>query len=403
MINGPGANGIRFDGGNKGAGNRRGDVHHIVTLGNHRGMRLKGDYHEVYHVTAYDNSTWDIDLFAGKYGEPGDLNQGYHLNYTPGNRNSTLKNSIAESSLGCPTSDCWEHPEAYEGWTNPLDPFPLLSSGIWSGRALGLPLPQYELTDPWFKNLYAEDSSPIYANGYPHPTDRSQDYDFRPKKGSSLIDAGVVIPGINDGQDLQFNWPPSYAGQNRKYVGEAPDIGAYEYGDSVYWIPGYRYPYPSFPIPRNNATNVIPDYSVVWNYPYKKDYSVTEATVTINGPGVNRTETFQYPNNVFFQSFQPSGIYTWTVSVDGTSGGTWSFQVDSNIYPMNDRSIDITQNEIILSTKQKYLEVYKNNVTFLRFEVPSSVDGSWNIDLNLFVKDIENFDGGIIIANLYHG
>ena len=397
MINGPGANGMRFDGGKTGAGNRRGDVHHIVTLGNHRGMRLKGDYHEVYHVTAYDNWMWDIDLFTGKYGEPGDLNQGYNLHYTPGNRNSTLKNSIAESSLGCPTSDCWENPEAGDSWTNPLDPIPLLSSGIWSGRSLGSPLPHYELTDPWFKNLYAEDSSPIYADGYPHPTDRSQDYDFRPKKGSSLIDAGVVIPGINDGQDLQFNWPPSYPGQNRKYVGEAPDIGAYEYGDSVYWIPGYRYPYPSFPIPRNNATNVIPDYSVVWNYPYKKDYSGTEATVTINGPGVNRTETFQYPNNVFFQSFQPSGIYTWTVSVDGISGGTWSFQVDSNIYPMNDRSIDITESEIILSTKQKYLEVYKNNVTFLRFDIPPSVDGSWNTDLNLFVRDIQNLDGGIVI------
>ena len=75
---------------------------------------------------------------------------------------------------------------------------------------------------------------------YPRPTDRSQDYDFRPRKGSSLIDAGEVIPGINDGQNLQFNWPPSYTGQNRKYVGDAPDIGAYEYGDSVYWIPGYR-------------------------------------------------------------------------------------------------------------------------------------------------------------------
>ena len=45
-------------------------------------------------------------------------------------------------------------------------------------------------------------------------------------------------------------------------MGEAPDIGAYEYGDSVYWIPGYRYPHPSFPIPRNNAVDVIPDYSV---------------------------------------------------------------------------------------------------------------------------------------------
>ena len=103
-----------------------------------------------------------------------------------------------------------------------------------------------------------------------HPTNRLQDYDFRPRKGSSLIDAGKIIPGINDGQDLQFNWPPSFYGQNRRYVGDAPDIGAYEYGDSVYWIPGYRYPHPSFPIPRNNAVDVIPDYSIVWNYPYKK-------------------------------------------------------------------------------------------------------------------------------------
>ena len=44
-------------------------------------------------------------------------------------------------------------------------------------------------------------------------------------------------------------------------------------------------PHPSFPIPRNNAVDVIPDYSVVWNYPYKKDYIGTTATVTINGPG----------------------------------------------------------------------------------------------------------------------
>ena len=70
---------------------------------------------------------------------------------------------------------------------------------------------------------------------------------FRPKKGSVLIDAGVVIPGVNDGQDIDLNHPPLYPGQNRKYIGSAPDIGAYEYGDSVYWIPGFRYAYPSVP------------------------------------------------------------------------------------------------------------------------------------------------------------
>jgi len=212
-----------------------------------------------------------------------------------------------------------------------------------------------------------------------------------------LIDAGIVIPGINDGQNLQFNWPPSYTGQNRKYVGDAPDIGAYEYGDSVYWIPGYRYPHPSFPIPRNNAPDVIPDYSVVWNYPYKKDYTGTTATVMINGPGVNRIETFQYPNNVCFQAFQPRGNYTWSVTVDGRSGGTWSFQVDNDIYPLSDRSIDTTLHEVILPTKQELLEVLHNNIAYIRFEVPPSIRGNWDIDLNLYVEDVDQLANGIVL------
>ena len=38
----------------------------------------------------------------------------------------------------------------------------------------------------------------------PWYNDHVQNYDFRPKKGSVLIDAGVVIPGVNDGQDIDL-------------------------------------------------------------------------------------------------------------------------------------------------------------------------------------------------------
>jgi hypothetical protein len=398
VINGPGANGMRFDGGTIGAGSRRGDIHHLVTLGQNRGMRLKGDYHEVYHLTSYDHIKRGIQLVEFKYAEPGELNQGFPQDYTPGNRHSVIKNSfMGIKTFTCPTPDCWPYPESENDWDNPTDPFHLLEQGIWFSRALGMALPHNELADPWYKNLYAEDSSNIYSGGYPHPTDRTQDYDFRPRKGSSLIDAGVVIEGINDGQDLQFNWPPSFPGQNRKFIGDAPDIGAYEYGDSVYWIPGYRYPHPSFPIPRDNSVDVIPDYSVVWNYPYKKDYFSTVANVTINGPGVNCSEMFQYPNNVFFQAFQPRGIYTWSVTVDGVSGGTWSFQVDNDIYPLSDRSVDTTSHEIILSTQQTTLEVFKNNIAYIRFEVPPSIRGNWDIELNLFVEDVDQLTNGIVL------
>jgi hypothetical protein len=234
----------------------------------------------------------------------------------------------------------------------------------------------------------------------------NQDYDFRPKKGSYLIDSGVIIPGINDGNDKgvvsaedgkDFNHPPLYSGQKRKYVGAAPDIGAYEYGDSVYWIPGFRYPHPSVPIPNDGAVNVPIDYSLVWNYPYKKDYSNTEATVTVSGPGVNRTVVFQYPYNVLFQSFEPGETYNWSVTVDNVSGGNWSFKVSEKVYPLNDRSVDITDKTILIPYQIKNLEVSNNKMSFLRFDIPSSITNSHKIKLNLVVDGDSTLNGGIAI------
>jgi hypothetical protein len=46
-------------------------------------------------------------------------------------------------------------------------------------------------------------------------------YDFRPKASSSLVDAGSIIPPFTNG-----------------YIGKAPDIGAYEYGDALWWKAG---------------------------------------------------------------------------------------------------------------------------------------------------------------------
>ena len=125
---------------------------------------------------------------------------------------------------------------------------------------------------------------------------RIQNYDFRPKKGSVLIDGGVVIEGINDGTDKSLNHPPLYPGQNRKYIGEAPDIGPYEYGDSVYWIPGFRYPHPSVPIPNDNATNVPLEYGLAFNYPWSTNYSNITATVVINAPSYSSPTSKQSSN-----------------------------------------------------------------------------------------------------------
>ena len=151
------------------------------------------------------------------------------------------------------------------------------------------PYPHFELQDPWVEHRERPNSSlqsQFVLNTF---TESVQGYDFRPKKGSTLVDGGVVISGINNGVDIDPNkapnHPPSYPGQHREFIGDGPDIGAYEYGDSVYWIPGYRYYYPSVPIPGNGAKDVPMEYGLAFNYPWKTDYSNTTAQVTINGPG----------------------------------------------------------------------------------------------------------------------
>ena len=45
-------NGLRFDGS---CAVQFGLVHNVISIGNKRGVRIKGDKHNIYHVAAYDN------------------------------------------------------------------------------------------------------------------------------------------------------------------------------------------------------------------------------------------------------------------------------------------------------------------------------------------------------------
>ena len=50
-----------------------------------------------------------------------------------------------------------------------------------------------------------------------------ENWDFRPHMDSDLVDQG------NNLEPFVTEW-----------IGESRDIGAYEYGDSIYWIPGRK-------------------------------------------------------------------------------------------------------------------------------------------------------------------
>ncbi|VGO19628.1 right-handed parallel beta-helix repeat-containing protein [Pontiella sulfatireligans] len=62
--------------------------------------------------------------------------------------------------------------------------------------------------------------------------------DFRPAPGSALIDAGTNMPA-----------------QVADFVGVAPDVGAYEFGHTNYWIPGFISAEASMPIPNRGSVD----------------------------------------------------------------------------------------------------------------------------------------------------
>ena len=400
-------NGMRLD---SNCGGTDAVIHNVVSAGNKIAFRLKGDKHRAFHLLGYDTNQNDISMPRNKYCGDDPVNDNSET--MAGNLNSRLLNSVAEKTISANTPDAGD-PNITLGQhdligKNISNEFLLNQSGIWYGKALDedkiapFPYPHFELQDPWVENRERPISSLESQFGLNPFTESVQGYDFRPKKGSPLVDGGVVISGINNGVDIDPNkapnHPPSYPGQHRAFIGDGPDIGAYEYGDSVYWIPGYRYYYPSVPIPGNGAKDVPMEYGLAFNYPWKTDYSNTTAQVTINGPGVNKTITLSYPDNVVFETFLPGQTYNWSVTVDGVSSNTWNFTVANKIHPSNDRSVDINaDNEKLIPNHNKSLSLSDGVLSFLKFDIPSSIDSDYQVFLNLTPETLTSLNGQIML------
>ncbi|MQG40086.1 MAG: LamG domain-containing protein, partial [SAR202 cluster bacterium] len=400
-------NGMRLD---SSCGGTDAVIHNVVSAGNKRGFRLKGDRHRAFHLLGYDTNQNDISMPRNKYCGDDPVNDNSET--MAGNLNSRLLNSVAEKNLSAHMPDAGD-PNITLGNTeliaeNTSNEFLLNQSGIWYGRALDedkiapFTYPHFELQDPWVENRERSDTSLQSQFGLNPFINGVQGFDFRPRKGSPLLDGGVVIPGINDGQDIDPsqapNHPPSYIGQHRAFVGDAPDIGAYEYGDSVYWIPGFRYYYPTVPIPSDGAVDVPMEYGLAFNYPWKTDYSNITAQVTINGPGVNKTVSLNYPNNVVFETFLPGQTYTWSVKVGDVSSQIWSFTVANKIHPLNDRSVNINvDDEKLIPNHNKSLNLSDGVLSFMRFDIPSSINSDYQVFLNLTPETVTSLNGQIML------
>ena len=147
--------------------------------------------------------------------------------------------------------------------------------------------------------------------------------DFRPRAGSDLIDGGVLMDGY------PF-----------RYLGKAPDVGPYEYGDTEYWIPGRQCPRASRPVPPDGATDVKLDADLMWLGGYRAErhhvyFGLNKATVhaaTRNSPSYRKTQA----NNVFAPGLlKANTTYYWRLdAVKDTSiirGHVWSFTTGSEL------------------------------------------------------------------------
>jgi parallel beta-helix repeat protein len=245
--------GARFDGG----GGSNGLVHHTVSWDLNSGVYIGNhDWNQIYNNFCIDSSPRnEIVIESGG----------------SSNLNTITRNNAAEGMSGVNSS---------------YSPVPGTYQNNWNGYETGGDL-RTQVRD-------------------------ADNRDYRPKAGSDLIDAGLVIGGITDG-----------------YLGSAPDMGAYEYGDPNYWIAGYQAPKASTPIPPDTASNVKLDADLMWLQGYK-----AESHDIYFGTNPNSL-VFQgnQSNNIFDPGTLSSGqTYYWKVNAiinDKTiEGDTWSFTTE---------------------------------------------------------------------------
>ncbi len=100
---------------------------------------------------------------------------------------------------------------------------------------------------PLVGTLHGNNWNPFEETGQTRDHVRDwRNLDFRPVAGSPVIDGGISYPPYTDDS-----------------IG-TPDIGAYEYGNTHYWIPGYQSAESSTPVPPDGTITAKTDCDLMW-------------------------------------------------------------------------------------------------------------------------------------------
>ena len=217
-------------------------------------------------------------------------------------------------------------------------------------------------------------------NGYGQPdllSDLLRDpanHDFRPVAGSSLVDAGDVI------NDADFSHP---------IFGGAADLGAYEEGNSHYWIPGRKLPTSSYPIPFDAGSTTKTNADLMW----REAYRATSHDIYFGTSPGSLVFQGNQSNNIYNPGIlTPGKTYYWRVDAvtpAGTiTGDEWSFSVaiapvSISLSPVADAYVDDSapdsnygsEGVIRLVTPTVIGGGYEQRVGFLKFniDVPGTI------------------------------
>ena len=297
--------GLRFDAGENGQFGTYNNLQFNVVFRNLQGgLAAKADYASNYRNTGTDNQQGADVEGGGSVAADMKICQCYpsSCNAEGGGTAFTNRDSVSRGNVG--TLD----PGTQGGLLNPYD---LPGTHDYN---LNLKLVSYGLTP--------ERERHVLYRSY-------ETNDFRPALGSPLIDAGAenTLAGPSSVVD-QSQASPVEGGPPT--VGSAPDIGAYEYGHDIYWIPGKQYAHAAVPVPPHGSVGVLPSADLM----FLQGAAAASHAVYLAAAGneLVKVGELQDTRNILTPPapFSPGTSYLWRVDAitsDGnmTQGTVWNF------------------------------------------------------------------------------
>lgn len=261
------------------------------------GMAIRGDDNAI-GLTVDHNVVWNIGSTGLELKNPD--------NPTPDQANRVMNNTVFQHSAYNPVKSAMivqtlNNQNKYSSVVNNMAES---IYGHWFGKELGT-----------VADFSCNSTGKVIESYLESPSN----FDFRPMSTSvDMLDKGKIIPGITN-----------------SVFGSAPDMGAYERGDSIYWIPGRREVNPTFPIVSDGSTIGADRDALMWRPAFKAvTHQVYFGTSKEN---LELKTNLRGEKNVFLLPKLSAGTqYYWRIDAvmsDGAvlKGDVWSFSTTSSI------------------------------------------------------------------------